>query len=363
MGKALRRGAGDRGGWRTALNAVGGRARGVWRAVHGSLARLRAPDTARLLVLALLLGPRATLAAQERPQRLDRGRFTVVAFPRDGQLARSLLDAAARDDSFPGLPRPREHVVLAIAPDRRRFRQWTGPSAPEWGAAIAFPESRRIVMQGQRAGSDAGDPLVVLRHELAHLALHETMGELPPRWFDEGYASYAAGEWTRDDVLATNVALAVRGTPTLDELEDGFEGGSLRAQEAYALAFRAVAELATLDPQRGLAVFFAEWKRSYSMDVAVREAYGMTLAGFEQRWQQRTRRQYGALALVADVALATSVGMLLMFPFYMARRRRLRERMDALRAADQAAEAEAMVWEGFEPPASEPGEGAPGRAG
>ena len=63
--------------------------------------------------------------------------------------------------------------------------------------------------------SDAGDPREVLRHELAHLALHEYLGDLPPRWFDEGYASYAAREWSREDALSANVALAIRGTPTL----------------------------------------------------------------------------------------------------------------------------------------------------
>ena len=66
-------------------------------------------------------------------------------------------------------------------------------------------------MQGRSSGSDAGDPREVLRHEVAHLALHEFLGEAPPRWFDEGYASFAAREWTREDALATNLALAIRG--------------------------------------------------------------------------------------------------------------------------------------------------------
>ena len=93
-----------------------------------------------------------------------------------------------------------------------------GPGVPEndpaiTAAAVAFPGERRIVMQGRNAGSDAGDPISVLRHELAHLALHEAMGDLPPRWFDEGYASFAAAETGRDQVLSTNVALVFRGVP------------------------------------------------------------------------------------------------------------------------------------------------------
>src|SRR5207237_1666538 len=111
--------------------------------------------------------PASPIQCQESPARLDRGRFVFLFFPRDRQLATSLATSALATDTFPGLPRPQQRVVIAIAPDKRRFREWAGTSAPEWGSAIAFPDSRRIVMQGQRAGSDAGDPGAVVRHGLA----------------------------------------------------------------------------------------------------------------------------------------------------------------------------------------------------
>ncbi len=252
---------------------------------------------------------------------------------------RSLLTAAAERDSFPWLPRPRARVVIAVAPDERRFREWIGPAAPEWGAAIAFPAQRTIIMQGRTAGSDAGDPrVVVLRHELAHLALDEALGDLPPRWFHEGYASVAAGEWGREEVLATSVALLVRGMPTLDSLDATFAGGASRADAAYALAHRAVAELAALDPERGLTLFFQYWRETRSLEVSIRRAFGVTQAQFEERWRQRTRRQYGALAIAADLSLAAALLMLVVVPLYVARRRRDRRRLEAMRAADAAAE-------------------------
>lgn len=278
------------------------------------------------------------LEGQPAPERLDRGRFTAIYFPSERTLARSLIDEALKSDTFPGLPRPTQHVLLAIAPDRRRFRDWVGPSAPEWGAAITFPDSRRIVMQGRSAGSDAGDPREVFRHELAHLALHEYLGDLPPRWFDEGYASYAAREWNRDDALAANVALALRGTPRFDELDSLFDAGASSARDAYALAYRAVVELAELDPGRALGEFFVAWKREGDMDRAMRSAFGMTLDGFQKRWQERTRHRYGALALVGDLAFGGAVLVVLVVPLYFARRQRDRRRMDALREADEAAE-------------------------
>lgn len=277
-------------------------------------------------------------AQDDAPRRLDVGRFTAVYFPADDRLAHALLTQAARTDSFPWLPRPRQHVLIAIAPDAARFRAWVGPAAPEWGVAVAFPESRRIVMQGRAAGSDAGDPTEVLRHELAHLALHERLGDRAPRWFDEGYASVAAREWRREDALAANVALATRGAPTLDQLEQSFYGGSSAAQSAYALSYRAVSDLAALDPGRGLTLFFQYWEQDPSLDLAVRRAFGLTLTGFEKQFQSRTRQRYGALAIFADLSLVLVVVSILMLPFFLARRARDRKRLARMLAADAAAE-------------------------
>jgi hypothetical protein len=286
----------------------------------------------------LLLMPTPGPHGQEAAVRVTGGRFTVVAGRPNETLARSLLEQALRTDTFPGLPRPTDAVMLVIAADARHFRELIGPTVPEWGSAVAFPHERRIVMQGRRAGGRAGDPFEVLRHELAHLALHEALGDLPPRWFDEGYASHAAREWSREDALRTNVALVIRGTPTLDELERWFSGGAARADAAYALSYRAVADLAELDPKRGLTVLFAEWERTGKLDSAIRNAYGLTLAGFEKRWRDRTRRRYGGLAILADISLAAGFILVVILPLYVSRRRRDRRRMAALVAADEAAD-------------------------
>lgn len=328
----MRRSPRDGGGGRRTLGSrVEGRGSGESRVRRALL-------TLALILTPLTLAPRPSPAQTDAPERLDRGRFTAVFYPSERALATSLLDAAAQNDTFPGLPRPRQQVLIAFAPDRAKFREWAGPHAPEWGAALAFPESHRIVMQGRSSGSDAGNPRDVFRHELAHLALHEYLGEMPPRWFDEGYASYAAREWTRDDALATSLALALRGTPTLDELDEQFTAGNMTAQNAYALSYRAVTELAELDTTSGLTRFMDSWRKTGKLDRAVRETYGMTLADFERRWRQRTRRRYGALALVGD---ATLVGLILtfaVFPLYLARRQRDRKRMAAMIAADEAAD-------------------------
>lgn len=270
--------------------------------------------------------------------RVQRGRFTVIADARDERLAQSLLDGALANDSFPGLPKPKLAVLIAIAPDGARFSQWVGASAPEWGAAIAFPDQQRIVMQGSRAGGDAGNPLVVLRHELAHLALHEIMGNLPTRWFDEGYASVAAGEWNRESAFETSVTLVWRTLPSLDQLERGFAGGASEAQWSYALAHRVVSELESLDATNGLTNFFAYWKETRSFERAIRDAFGLTSTQFDRYWHMRTRQRFGALAVIGNLSLIIGVFGVLLGPLFWMRRQRDKRRLEVMRAADVAQE-------------------------
>jgi hypothetical protein len=132
-------------------------------------------------------------------------------------------------------------------------------------------------------------------------------------------------------------ARAARRAP-FEQLEESFTGGATTAQSAYALSYRAVAEMASLDPERGLTLFFRYWENGKSLDAAMRQAFGMTLSGFEREFQSRVRRRYGALALFADLTLLFLVTGLAILPFFVARRARDRRRLRELLAADAAAE-------------------------
>jgi hypothetical protein len=164
------------------------------------------------------------------------------------------------------------------------------------------------------------------------------MGDLPSRWFDEGYASLAAGEWGRDEVIATNVALAWKGVPSLEALDSAFYGGSMRATGAYALAQRAVAELAALDRERGLTLFFRYWRDTRDFDLAVRRAFNLTQSQFEDHWRKLTRRRYGALAIFADLTIGAMILVVLLVPLHLSRRKRNRERLARMAANEAAAE-------------------------
>src|SRR5690606_6548198 len=107
------------------------------------------------------------------------------------------LRAASAPLRLPGIaastPPPAARILLASGP--AAFDSLTG-GAPHWSAGIAIPARRVIVLPAySSARTPMGDPLVALRHELVHVALNAYLGARVPRWFDEGYATWASGEW------------------------------------------------------------------------------------------------------------------------------------------------------------------------
>jgi len=196
------------------------------------------------------------------------------------------------------------------------------------------------VMQGSTANAEAGHPLQVLRHELAHVALHDYLGGVTPRWFDEGYASYAAGEERTEGFLSANAALVFRRLPTLAALDTMLASPrGTEARAGYALALRAVTDLAAIDRQRGLGPLLAAWKLRGSFDLAMRSASAQTAEDFETGWQRRTRWQFAFLAVAANSAIGILLLLGLLVPLYRTRRRKQRDRLAEMRRREAITEA------------------------
>jgi hypothetical protein len=158
---------------------------------------------------------------------------------------------------------------------------------PAWGAGFALPRSRTIVVR-----VDAGDARQILRHELAHLALHEAIGVRVPLWFDEGYAALAAGESGRLAMLRLNLAVARGKIPGFFELDRALRSDESTAEAAYALAASAVAMLARRHPQQSLAPLLSRLSDGTGFEEAVLATTGSRVARFEEEWQKDVRSRY-----------------------------------------------------------------------
>ena len=246
-----------------------------------------------------------------------------MALPDQMNLAIALAEAASQPVVWPGLgrrePGPLRLIVLAPGGQldslsRGRF--------PPWSAGLAYPSARTVVVRSR--GSNA---LTVLRHELAHLALHDAVQSRLPLWFDEGYASWAAGEFDRLHHLNVNLVVLRGRIPNFDVLNRGLRGPPTTAETAYALAATAVIELARRTRGGHLEPLFERLEEGEGFDTALRSTIGLTVDQFEVLWQRSVRRRYNLLTWIAAGGLWTLLGGLVLVAHFLRRRRDIPRRL------------------------------------
>jgi hypothetical protein len=216
------------------------------------------------------------------------GRVTAVAWPAQQAIATDLARLADRPTDWPGLGRRDPGPLrLIVVPNGRTLDSLTAGRAPAWGAAVALPGARTILLR-----ADQDDLPRTLRHELAHLALHEAVTVRVPLWFDEGYAAWAAGEWERFGGLELNLAVVRGAIPTLTGLDGALRGSATTADAAYALAASAVTELARRNPTGSLTPLLQRLERGEGFEAAVLATTGLSPERFEDEWRRAVRRRY-----------------------------------------------------------------------
>jgi hypothetical protein len=236
------------------------------------------------------------------------GDVTVVTTPALEGVARAVAAAANQPIDWVGLgPVALGPLTIALVEDRETFRRWSRGQLPSWGAGMALPQRGLILIR-----ADGGDPLVTLRHELAHVALHRRVTGRVPLWFDEGYAVVAAQEYGRMAALRLNMAVAAGKVPSLRRLDGMLRGTEGDATAAYALAGSAVAELARRHPTRTLDPLLQRLSRGMPFEEAVLATTGLSVDRFADTWHLATRRRYnwgiwfatGGIWLVLALVLA-----------------------------------------------------------
>jgi hypothetical protein len=265
------------------------------------------------------------LVAAQGPSWLQVGRVTAVYWEGDATKAAALAELADRMWPWPGIREPVEHPIrLVVVSDAERFDSLTAGRLPEWGVAAAFPATNTIVLRPM------GDPRRALRHELAHLALHSVVRSVP-RWFDEGYAVWAAGEWGRLEALRVNWALLRGERPSLIELDGYLRGPTASSAEAaYALAATAVLFLERLGGERGLEPILLALATDGDIDRALRRSYQVTLGQFEDLWRRDLKNRYGWLLVLSTFSAFWAVAGVMLVALWVWRRHRDQERRAAL---------------------------------
>jgi hypothetical protein len=159
---------------------------------------------------------------------------------------------------------------------------------PRWVAGVAHSPSGHIAIA--RHGPDGGpvDLETLLRHEMAHVALHRATGGVElPRWLHEGVAESFTDRVSLARAKALAGAVFGPGVPNVAGLE-----AKLRADDpvevsvAYAAARDLVSFLRTRDVAGAkFRQLLSELRRGYGVEAAFVRAYGLSIDELASTWQ------------------------------------------------------------------------------
>ena len=317
---------------------------GVWAAAAGAACAIAmSPAPASSSPLTPASPPTPDPASSQAPpataqawRRLEAPGLTARYRGADSLRAARALATLTALGRLPALSPLDAHATLTVAPTREVMDSLVGGRVPEWAGAVAIPSRMEIIVPSGRFWPGTRvEETRVLRHEWAHLALAHEMGRLRiPRWFNEGYAEWAAGGWLDGGGLKLGMALAFGDTPPLDSISLAWPREQAPAELAYLLSASVIHYLVESSGTDGLEAFLAAWKESGSFNDGMLEVYGATPDQLEEVWRRWVRRRYGWLMLLSHsavfwFALAAALGAM----FFVARRRR-RVQLARLRAGE-----------------------------
>jgi hypothetical protein len=301
---------------------------------------IRAVVAATALVASCAAGVTAQVPealAGERYGSLQGGRARIHFAGADSLVANRVLALLDAQAPLPGLPPSLPDGVTAVLTHSpEAFDELTGGVVPEWRAGVALPELSMLVLpSGEGPRVLDGEGRRTLRHEWAHLGLHQFLGDLRvPRWFDEGYAQWASGGFDGGEAWRLRVLLALDRAPALDSLTLGWPAAREPSRSAYLLAASALAYLLEPSGERGLALFLERWRAEGSFDGALARTFGVTTDQLEADWKAHVRRRYGWLFVLSRSSVLWLVLAAALFALSRARRRRNREKLARLRASE-----------------------------
>lgn len=228
------------------------------------------------------------IVLQYRPHTEDRlpevVRFVELARERFSTLAETTLAVEI-------------HVVVAAS--GRDFVDLTDGMLPDWGAAVAIPGERLIIVALDASSKPLGESVI---HEVSHVLLGAIAEHPVPRWFDEGLAMYLASEWTIYDSFRLARGSLGRGLMPLARIDNVLTFHQDQAWLAYAESFGAVSWLAEQAGREGVGRVVRSL-RFIPFDEALIAATGMEGRTFERTWLERTRYRYALVALADDLWL------------------------------------------------------------
>jgi hypothetical protein len=204
--------------------------------------------------------------AEARVARLDTSRVQVIM-----QLV--------------GLEDPGQPIRVIVAGEHSEL----GRRTPSWVAGFAHGAAHTIVLFPARSTQYPYDSLEeVLHHEVAHILTDRAArGQPLPRWFSEGLATVAEGQWRREDRRQLALALTARAPVRMRAVDAWFLQGPTEAARAYAVSAAFVRDLLEVHGRDAAARILAGVGDGEPFEAAFARATGESLHAREVAFDAR----------------------------------------------------------------------------
>jgi hypothetical protein len=230
-------------------------------------------------------------------------------------------------------------VDIARTPGEMETLAPAGAPYPTYAEGVAYSGIGLVLLTlNPRHANPNYDLKQVFRHELAHLALHDAVGERDvPRWFNEGFAVLASGETSFDRMYELWMATLADRLIPLSEVERTFPNDESKVNIAYAQAVDVVRFLVRREEAHRFRSLVQSLREGHDLDRAMRHAYAVDLATLEHEWREDVAKRYTFFPVFFS---GTAVWALVLGLFVVGwRKRRKRARVTLERwARDEARE-------------------------
>lgn len=277
---------------------------------------------------------------------VDRGWLRISFPPGNRERVRDILreaDAVKGELSLRLGERVLDHVYVRVArtPGEMTTLAPEGAPYPRYASGVAYPEIGLVLLtltpESASALHDVGE---IFRHELAHVALADAIGEThhAPRWFNEGLAVHLSREspLLRIKTLST-ATLAGRLIP-LSRLDDSFPADAGAANLAYAEAADVVRYLLRQEDTERFPQLIQRLREGQPFGTALKDAYGIDASSLEYEWREDVARRYSFWPVFFSGS-AIWIGVLVLFGVgWKRRRKRSRETLERWAREEAVAE-------------------------
>ena len=229
----------------------------------------------------------------------DGGWITFAYPPGLREKVQPLIHEASevRADLGARLGRPvlaRVTVYLARSPGEMANLAPEGVPFPKYASGVAYSDIGLVLLSLTPVYPASRHELgEVFRHELAHLALTDAVGEARvPRWFNEGFAVFASGEGSFPRLRTLWIATLGDNLLSLADLQRSFPADAPTASIAYAQAADVVRFLIRHQERHRFGRLMELLRAGRSFDAALEHSYGTDLATLEYEWREDVAKRY-----------------------------------------------------------------------